>query len=360
MYTTPSDNSKFTATFQGDPTPTGGAAYTRSRSMLRLVREDTATMSLFEVYTTIGLFESDHTTYYTTPEGELEISMANAINQVYKALGSGTITIHIRLLDLGSGTELDTLELPVTIYGGISYYDADAPREKCVQAWYQAFSSYYVLPPNVIFNPALLDGIPSPGIIVESNFGQFASSQSLGLSWLQVSSGITSTVTPSGERDNQIEIDSSADTLHLTDGVDTASWKLSKAETCTNMVCIRWTSLTGATRQHFFPIVAFLDGADKSVSLVTPGDGYEVKKDAWKGIRCRLTGLTSYGYWYYADLIRANDVHAIIHPTLANFENEITSKATCAFVEDADVETTIGMGFYNFDFTLKLRHYDTY
>ena len=125
---------------------------------------------------------------------------------------------------------------------------------------------------------------------------------------------------------------------------------------CSDVVLCRWTSQTGAARQHYFPIVADIYNVDKAVSLVTEGDGYIVNKDWSKGVRCRLTGLTAYGYWYYMDMLRASDLHAIIQPTYSIFSTEIASEQTAAYAEGS-METPQGPGFFAFEFTLKLRHY---
>ena len=133
-------------------------------------------------------------------------------------------------------------------------------------------------------------------------------------------------------------------------------WRVERPEQCADVVLCRWTSQTGAARQHYFPIVADIYSVDKAVSLVTEGDGYLVNKDWSKGVRCRLTGLTAYGYWYYMDMLRASDLHAIIQPTYSIFSTEIASEQTAAYAEGS-METPQGPGFFAFEFTLKLRHY---
>lgn len=357
MIVFPSNSSKFTATFQGDAsTLYDGNLYTLSRSMLRVKREDTATMSLVLIYTTSGGVNFG-CTYYTDPDGVLEIPLKNVVNLV-KDAGSSLMLLNVVLKDIDE-TVVDTLSKNFSLNAGISYYDLNAPRNKDCDQFFAAYSNRYVLPPNVILNPQQLSGLTAPGVIVESNFHEAPGT----VTWEQGAGGSFTTVTPSGDRSNQLVIGNTANVLRVTQvnggQTYTKEWQLEKADYCSNLVCVRWTSMTGAVRQHFFPVVAHLRGDDKATSLVTPGDGYDVRKNATFGVRCRLTGLTAYGFWYYMDLAQASDVHAIILQTTANWATEIASAQTAAYVTDAPTETPTGNGFYNFDFTLKLRHYDT-
>jgi hypothetical protein len=59
------------------------------------------------------------------------------------------------------------------------------------------------------------------------------------------------------------------------------------------------------------------------------------------------------------DMLHATDLHAVVKPSGVLWETEISSKETAAYCEPNDGETPQGVGFYNFEFTLKLRHYDT-
>lgn len=356
MITFPSSGNRFTATFQGDYHSTLAAyGYTRSRSMLRLKREDVQELSRFGIYASRTGSTEPWVQYYTTPDGVLEIPLANLVNKV-AAAGEDSFSLSINLADTIDGnTYIDTLAFTVYVLPGISYLDANAPREKQVGQWIAGYSHQYVVPPNVMLNPALLGGVSAPGLIVESNFH----SSNKDLEWSQVAAGIATAITPTGVRENQLTVDAGFDRLRLTDGELSKDWPLAQADYCADLVCVRWTSLTGATRQHVFPVVAYLTGSDKELSLVTPGNGYEVVKDAWQGVRCRLTGLTAYGFWYYMDMLRASDLHAIIQPTASPWETQIASKETAAYIEPSNAETPSGNGFFNFEFTLKMRQYDT-
>ena len=134
-------------------------------------------------------------------------------------------------------------------------------------------------------------------------------------------------------------------------------WHLEKPSECEDLVLIRWTSQTGAVRQHYFNVVSYIRGVDKTVSLVSAGDGYLVDKNQYNAVRCRITGLTPYGYWYYMDLLQASDAHAVIQPTFLSIDDEMASEQTAVFIEGDEAETPAGIGFFDFEFIVKLRHY---
>ena len=344
MITYSSTNSKFTATLQGDPV--AGLThvvnvYAASRTMLRIKREDVQQVSVVNMSYS-GVWGSElPVNYYTDPDGVLEIPLRNIINA-----HPTEILAAILMLET-DGTIVDALTVALDVLKGLSYYDINAPRSKDADQFLAVFGSV-VMPPNIMLNPNTLSGLTAPGIIVESN---------LAYDWGQYASGVGTAVTPSGQRSNQLVVAAGADTLTVTHDGKTKSYKLDKTDYCADLVCIRWTSQTGATRQHFFPIVAFIKGSDKQVSLLTSGDGYKVDKNTFEGVRCRLTGLTAYGYWYYMDLLQASDVHAIVKQTFSLWSTEIASEQTAAYVEANEMETPQGNGFFNFEFTLKLRHY---
>lgn len=344
MITYTSTNNKFTATLQGEPVAgyvNVANVYSASRTMLRIKREDTQQVSVVNMSYSGAWGSELPVNYYTDPDGVLEIPLRNIINA-----HPTEILAAITMLEV-DGTTVDALTVTLDVLQGLSYYDINAPRSKDADQFLAAFGSV-VMPPNVIINPDLLSGLTAPGIIVESN---------LAYDWGQYANGVGTAVTPSGQRSNQLVVAAGADTLTVTHDGKTKSYKLEKTDYCADLVCIRWTSQTGATRQHFFPIVAFIKGSDKQVSLLTSGDGYKVDKNTFEGVRCRLTGLTAYGYWYYMDLAQASDVHAIVKQTFSLWSTEIASEQTAAFVEANEMETPQGNGFFNFEFTLKLRHY---
>lgn len=357
MFSFPSTNSKFTVTIQGDYDGVNnvGLLYSRSRSMMRLHREDAQKLTIFSVK--IYATPNTWTLYYSDPQGTLEIPLKN---HVAENMAAGTLSLTVHMYEVNDIVNVvDSAGGTFNLFNGISYNDATAPRKKDTELWNAAYGHDVILPPNIILNPTTAAGLTGKGVIVESNFGTWGASKLLNLSWAQYVSGVGTAITPTGARDNQLEVGPTADTLKVTDGVDAKEWRLDKADYCTNLVCIRWTSLTGAVRQHYFPIVSFINGVSEAVSLISAGNGYDVTKNAFKGVRCRLTGLTPYSVCYYSDLIQAIDAHAVVYPTYSTWATEIASMETAAFVDANSVETPEGNGFYNFEFTLKLRHYDT-
>ena len=341
MITAASTNSKFSITFQGDQ-GTGGhwLGYAASRSMLRIKREDVQQVS--KVIFAYGY--KSPVTYYTDPDGVLEISMRNEINA---RMGAGFVDVVIYMREIDN-TPVDSFAPTIDILPGISYYDLYAPKGKDGIFGVTSLLRNVVMPPNVIISPYT----NGQGVIVESNYHSIAT----GATWSYEAGGATTAITPSGTRSNQIVVPYTADALKLNYNGNVKEWRVERPEQCADVVLCRWTSQTGAVRQHYFPIVADIYNVDKAVSLVTEGDGYIVNKDWSKGVRCRLTGLTAYGYWYYMDMLRASDLHAIIQPTYSIFSTEIASEQTAAYAEGS-METPQGPGFFAFEFTLKLRHY---
>ena len=286
--------------------------------------------------------------YYTDPGGDLEIPLQDFV-RLNEAGGLLALAIYMKELN---GPSVANLLPDLDIFNGISYNDLFAPRGKDENFGVTSLLQYVVMPPNVIINP---EGTNDQGVIVESNYHTVAATAT----WAYLDSGVSTSITPTGTRSNQIVVPKAADTLRLTNSGDTKEWKLIKPGLCADYVVCRWTSQTGAVRQHYFPIVSYINGVDEAVSLVSAGNGYKVSKDWYKGCRCRLTGLTAYGFWYYMDIARASDLHAIILKTYSIFSTEIASAETAAYCEASNLETPQGNGFYNFEFTLKLRHYDS-
>ena len=344
MITYTSTNNKFTATLQGEPVAgyvNVANVYSASRTMLRIKREDTQQVSVVNMSYSGAWGSELPVNYYTDPDGVLEIPLRNIINA-----HPTEILTAITMLEV-DGTTVDALTVTLDVLQGLSYYDINAPRSKDADQFLAVYGSV-VMPPNIMLNPNMLSGLTAPGIIVESN---------IAYDWMQYTNGVGTVVTPSGARSHELVIAAGADTLKVShDGV-TKSYKLDKPDYCANLVCIRWKSQTGATRQHYFPITAFIKGSDKQVSILTSGDGYKVEKDTFEGLRCRLTGLTAYGYWYYMDLLQASDVHAIVKQTFSLWSTEIASEQTAAYVEANEMETPQGNGFCDFDVTITLKHY---
>ena len=128
----------------------------------------------------------------------------------------------------------------------------------------------------------------------------------------------------------------------------------SPSRECVDYAVLRWTSLTGATRQHAFPIFAIENSVDDAVTLASLGDGFAVTKNVSNGFVIRLTGLTAYGVWYYNDMLNANDLHATVDGS------GITTEQTLAMVEGNTMVMPQGGGFFTFEAKIKYRHYDTF
>lgn len=354
MITYLSDAHKFKVSLQGDKDVSPGTnlyLYGRSRTVLKIERQDQQILTVFSIrcQASPGTWVS----YYSDPQGVLEIPLRNFVNL---NMSAGSLYLSVNMYEVGSSTLVDySSYVHLHVLPGISYYDITPPNYDVMQNLQKA----YVLPPNVMLCPKMLNGWAYDGITVESNFGQWGGSIAMGLTWEQIVGGVSATITPAGTRSNQLDLAAGSDTLRVTDGVDDWDWQMAEVDGCQAVVCCRWTSLTGAVRQHVFPVVAYANGTDKAVSMVSAGDGYDVRKNATKAIRCRLTGLTPYGLWYYSDIIQANDLHTVFQVTQAGFSEDIASTETAAYVEANEVEAADGNSFVNFEFTIKLRHYDT-
>lgn len=346
----------FKATLQADSAGSYDIdMYARSKSMLTVERLDQQIMTMFGIY--YGTHEGNTPTvwYYSDPQGRLQLSLQNGVNFLLKHT---VCQITILMREVGSDTTDDRLNVNVTPLHGISYHDMNAPRLKDAPQLYWEHEHYVILPPNVIINPLRFSGVAGSGVIVESNYANI----DLDAHWQTLMNGVQTIAAIGGERNAEIMVIYSADTLRLTAGKmgdEVKEWKMERVDDCTNLVCVQWTSQTGALRRHYFPVVGFIKGSDKQVSLLSDGDGYLVDKNSYNGVRCRLDGLTQYGYWYYMDLLQASDVHAVMQVTFASLVDQLASEQSAAFVEDAEAETPQGNGFHSFEFTLRLQHHGT-
>ena len=255
-------------------------------------------------------------------------------------------------------TTIDELHRFVNPFHGISYHDVFAPRSKDAPQLYWEHEHYVILPPNIIINPLRFSGVAGSGVIVESNYANI----DLDSNWHTLMNGVQTIAAIGGERNAEITVIAAADTLRLTagkDGEQVKEWKMERSDDCTNLVCVQWTSQTGALRRHYFPVVGFIKGSDKQVSLLSDGDGYLVDKNSYNGVRCRLDGLTQYGYWYYMDLLQASDVHAVMQISFVSLVDQLASEQSAALVEGTQAETPQANGFHSFEFTLRLQHHGT-
>lgn len=346
----------FDAIVQADSNGNGGAlCFATSKTMLRLERLDAQKLSIFGISFNYDGGVTPNVYYYTDPNGVLQIPLHDILN-VLKS--KPNVSISIALKEIDGVSALDMLTFSTDIVEGISYMDAFSPINKDAPNLYWEHEHYVVLPPNVILCPNHFSGGSAPNIIVESNYHLF----DLDSIWSETIGGISSTITPSGNRNNELVVRYASEELSLVAGKNqeqSKQWHIEKPSECEDLVLIRWTSQTGATRQHYFPIASYIKGTDKSVSIVSAGDGYLVDKNQYNAILCRLTGLTQYGYWYYMDLLQASDTHAVIQMTFLHIDDEMASEQTAVFIEADEIGTPAGNGFFDFEFTVKLRHYGT-
>lgn len=350
MITFLSQSSKFKMTLSGYPTPdpgVDGLLYSTSKTMLRLERQDQQKVTFFAVRT--SPVSGISILYYSDPSGVLELPLKNFVNA---NLANAAMSIFVNMWDDDLENILDTVSKDFTVFEGVDEREANIPIKDAGDVF--GILPPCIMPPNVIVNPTTLRGSSAPGTILEASI----QNTGVGYVWTQYAAGVGTTITPTGGRSNQIAIANTADTLTLANGAKSQSWRLEKADRCTDLVCVRWKSLTGAWRQHYFPVMSYNVGTDKSVSLVSVGDGYEVLKNRNNGVTCRLTGLTPYGYWYYMDLLRSSEVYAVLQSSTLPW---VPIAQEAAYVEtSAGSVMPNGSGFLSFEFTLRLKHYDTF
>ena len=330
--------------------------YTLSMSMLTIQR-DTATMEIVSLYANGGGIEVRNQ-YYTDPQGRLEIPLRNIVNK-YKAGGVSTFAITLNFNELDGTLADSSVIITAEPIKGISYNDLLAPRKKDSPSLNYEYRHDLVLPPNIIVCPNVA-GHTLAGVVIESNYQDFEASAT----WAEMSNGLQTEITPSGERNSQLVVHAYADELVLNVGKDDPTivkkWRIERADVCTDLVAIRWTSLTGCVRQNYFPIVGYVNEADEEISIIEAGNGYDIRKNVVKGIVCRLEGLTAYSCWYYQDLLMASDAHAVVKQTEVVFSDEMESMETSCHVSGGMGTSPRGIGFFDFEFTVKLRHYDTF
>lgn len=348
-----SNNNMFSADVNGidvrSGTPVAYYSFEKGKTFMRL----TPSTSGPTTYHVIGGF-SDSTAlvcdYYSEPDGSLTISLQKWMQIARTKPGIKYVVFHIQsTINLVA----DTLDLYLNVLPGISYNDLLAPRQKEIDNIYQGLMRRTVVPPNVMLHPESLGGL---SIIAESSFGDISLFTNPIGTWQAVNfGGSTTPITPSGERGNEIEIGGKTEYIVYTDGNgNTRRWHIEYPDDCLDYAVLRWTSITGATRQHAFPIFAIENSVDDAVTLASLGDGFAVTKNVSNGFVIRLTGLTAYSVWYYNDMLNANDLHATVDGS------GITTEQTLAMVEGNTMVMPQGGGFFTFEAKIKYRHYDTF
>lgn len=337
MVTYTSNGGTFTVRIQAEATGTYFTAFRRSRTEMVLYRNTTGVV----IY--VVAMGSKTQAYYSDASGRLTIPIKGWVD----GLGISPTSMGISVRNVGApDTIIDYITMSAACVDGVAYGDNPAPIEKGVNEWTWTRRHDAVLPPNVMYSPA-----GGTGVMAEANM-KLATQN--GVTSFEVVAGTASALNPTGDRYNQLIVDETADALQLADKTVAHTWNFDRGGDCLDMAVVRWKSLTGAWRKHYFPVVGYLRRGEDPTSLVTSSDGYLTVRDAILGVRCRIDGLTPYSVWYYADLLQASEVNASMDVTETLLSDEITA----ANVEEGDADVALANGFYSFEFTLKMKQYD--
>lgn len=338
-----SNGSKFTVTMQADDlggTPPKFRAYRRSKTMMRIGNHATS-----QPYVYVVAMGNKSQAYYSDGVGDLVIPIQGWVD----GLGNSTVLMGVSMRTAAApDTIVDYIEMGATSVDGVSYYDNPAPIEKGVNEWSWTRQHDAVLPPNVIYSP-----VGATGVSIEANMTLATQN---GVTASGIYQGMSDNINPTGVRYNQLILTEGYDGIQLADKTVAHTWNFDRGGDCLDMVNVRWFSLTGAWRHHYFPVVGYLRRGEDQTSLVSVSDGYLSVRDAILGVRCRIDGLTPYSVWYYADLLQANEVHASMDVT--QDAPSLTNDDTAVNVEEDDAEVALVNGFYSFGFTLKMKQYD--
>lgn len=359
-----STNGLFSMTLQADFKAAAECyIYTMSKNMLRVKRESNPQLSVVHIEFSSVSLVIETKDYYTDANGALEIPLRNLVNKCYDN-GDASLTMDIKLYDL-DGTDVDGwISIACYIMPGVSRYDRRVPLSPYPQNKIYVIEPFFEILPPTVMCIQTYGGVNAAdqlfsGIVVESTL---AGDHSGAFSWGY--NGTYTPITPTGTRLTTVVVNNRAQSLRFASIDDNWEWQLKWLSywNCQDAVVVRWTSLTGSVRQHWFPVVAYINDTDKEVSMLSAGDGYKVRKNATLGLKCRLTGLTAYDCWYYQDMMQSSDVHAICRSRWQNlppFLTAIQSTLTACQVEGGIPQTPDGNGFFTFEFTIKTKHYDT-
>lgn len=337
--------------------------YTLSRDMLRVKRESNPQLSIVHIEFSSTSLVIESKDYYTDNDGALEIPLRNLVNKCYDQ-GDDLITIDIKLYEL-DGTDVDGwISITCYIMPGVSLYDRRVPVSPYPQNKIYIMEPFREILPPTVMCIQTYGGVNAAdqlfsGVVVESTLAGDHNG-----AWSWSSGGAYTPINVTGTRQTTVVVSNRAKYLRITSGDANYDWELKRLSyfSCQDAVVVRWTSLTGSVRQHWFPVVAYVNDTDKQVSMLSAGDGYKVRKNATTDIKCRLTGLTAYDCWYYQDMLQASDVHAICRSRwqqLPPFLTAIQSTLTACQIEGGMPQTPDGNSFFTFEFTIKMKHYDT-
>ena len=273
--------------------------------------------------------------YYTDTKGNLAIPLRDLLLWFKK---QGVQAVNFEVDSFADVLDTQVADIATAVLGiveGISYNDVGAPKGKDVEDA-TAQRPDVIMPPNVIINPSW-----SYGSQIESNYTLIDPTAR----W---------DYNPYNLLHSEISVKGITRTLTLTDSNSDVikTYTLADAPACSDLLMVQWTSLTGAVRIHYFPIVSFIRGNGDKIEVESLGDGYEVQKANYTAVRCRLTGLTRWGYYYYMDLLQASD------PTACVIANGIVEDMQTVFIDGERAETPEGTGFFNFEFVANLKQYE--
>lgn len=272
--------------------------------------------------------------YYTDTKGNLAIPLRDMLLW-FKKRGVDAVNFEVDSFNDVLDTQVADIATAVLgIVEGISYNAVGAPNGKDVEDA-TAQRPDVIMPPNVIINPSW-----SYGSQIESDYTLIDPTASWGYN-------------PSNLLHSEISVKGTTRTLTLTNSNSDVikTYNLADAPTCADLLMVQWTSLTGAVRIHYFPIVSFIRGNGDKIEVESLGDGYEVQKANYTAVRCRITGLTRWGYYYYMDLLQASD------PLACVIANGIVEDMQPVFIDGESAETPEGTGFFNFEFVANLKQY---
>jgi hypothetical protein len=272
--------------------------------------------------------------YYTDTNGDLAIPLRDMLLWFKK---QGVDAVNFEADSFADVLDTQVADIATAVLGiveGISYNAVGSPKGKDVEDA-TAQRPDVIMPPNVIINPSW-----SYGSQIEGNYTLIDPTAN----W---------SYNPTNMLHSEINVKGNIRTLTLTDsGNDVIkTYTLADAPTCADLLMVQWTSLTGAQRIHYFPIVSFIRGNGDKIEVESLGDGYEVQKANYTAVRCRITGLTRWGYYYYMDLLQASD------PLACVIANGIVEDMQPVFIDGESAETPEGTGFFNFEFVANLKQY---
>lgn len=355
-YTSPGAN--FKADVQTEGNGTADFGYLGSSSAIKIYLNTGITAATY-IYTFGGSYEPagalsstplTSVDYISAPDGTLRVSLRKFLDM---AGPGGTLYLQITAT---FGGVADTMGITLHAVKGVSYNDLALPRGNELHGF--TYADHAVVPPNIMLNSDWFTGI-----IAESSLANVAipvAHRPVGVWQNQAPGGSPVTITPAGDRLNQLAIGGKATLLTYTETIGGNSiahtWELQQVDDCTDIVMLRWTSQTGAIRKHIFRVVNLQADVEAAAQLFSNGDGYNVTKNTSRGFKVRIDGLTPSSWWYYADMVLASDLHAALPEQAAELETEFCA----AYCVDPQMVMPSGNSFTSFEATIKRRHYDTF